>query len=254
MKKKQDHFLDSYNKNIPKPLVGFDRYNKDLPIYISNPLSQSDIDILKGIVEKNRETYSGNHQYTPKNEPEISRQTVDFDCPKHIKDIIDGYIKPLYKDAIEMSHYNYIDYDLKYSDGKSFPALPPHVDAAETPMTFNLMVGGNIDWDLYLDGKAYRLQTGDAIIFSSLNQVHWRPKRKWAPGEFVEIISFNYSPLDNWRFTGEPDPIDPRFFMLQRQRHTDKLNQRQEMISAWKIYNEDGLAIGIPTDKHGGLK
>jgi hypothetical protein len=121
-------------------------------------------------------------------------------------------------------------------------------------MTFNFRVGGNIDWELYVDGKPYSLEVGDAIIFSSLNQVHWRPKRYWDKEEFVEIISFNYSPLDNWRFTGEPDPIDPRFFPLQRQRHNDKLNQREEFIDAWRIYNEDGLRIGIPTDRHGGLK
>ncbi|MEY4335069.1 MAG: hypothetical protein RLZZ196_3819, partial [Bacteroidota bacterium] len=184
----------------------------------------------------------------------ISRQVIDFACPKDIEKKLDDIIKPLYQEEIGLCHYNYIDYNPKYGNGIYSPALPPHIDTAETPLTFNYQIGGNIDWEIFIEDKPYSLKTGDAIIFSSLNQVHWRPKRKWKQGEYVEILTMNWSPLTSWAFTGKIDPIDAVRFPDKLKEYTDNLGKRPEFQKAWSIYNKMGEEIGIPFDKHGELQ
>ena len=248
-------------------LVGFDKYTKNLPIYLESPLSIDEADRIRKIIELNRnrdvdyfklpgsqEEYRGRSKFDPRIMTHISRQVIDFSCPPDIEQKLDSIIKPLYKEDIKLCHYNYIDYNPKYGDGKFAPALPPHIDTAETPLTFNYQIGGNIDWEIFIEDKPYSLKTGDAIIFSSLNQVHWRPKRKWKDGDFVEILTMNWSPLTTWALTGKIDPIDPVRFPEKLKEYSEKLSQRPEFQKAWNIYNNMGQEIGIPFDKHGELE
>ena len=114
------------------------------------------------------------------------------------------------------------------------------------------MIGGNVhDWTLWIDDKEYELKENDAIVFSAVNQVHWRPKRKWKEGEFVEIVSFDYCPITNYRFTGEENPIDTFKYDEKRKAYTDSLSNTTEFKLAWEIYNRDGNRDGISYDKLG---
>lgn len=248
-------------------LVGFDKYNYDLPIYLENPLSDDEVFQIRSIIEHNRnrdvdyfklpgdqEEYRGKSKYDPRIMTHISRQVIDFKCPTAIEQKLDSIIKPIYKEDIKLCYYNYIDYNPKYGNGKFAPALPPHIDTAETPLTFNYQIGGNIDWEIFIEDKPYSLKTGDAIIFSSLNQVHWRPKRRWKQGDFVEILTMNWSPLTSWALTGKIDPLDAVMFPDRLKAYSESLSQRPEFQKAWTIYNEMGKEIGIPFDKHGELE
>ena len=155
----------------------------------------------------------------------MSRMLIEFDCPPEVEAVMDSYAKPVHQREIALCHYNYIDYNMKYGEGKYAPALPPHLDADENLVTFNYMIGGNVhDWTLWIDDKEYELKENDAIVFSAVNQVHWRPKRKWKEGEFVEIVSFDYCPITNYRFTGEENPIDPFKYAEKRKAYTNSLS------------------------------
>lgn len=246
-----------------KFLTGFDNYNKELPIYIERPFSDDQVARLTEIIESGKsrnskdrlvpgsqEQYNGTHRLDPKKIVHMSRLMLEFDCPKDLEETMDGYIKPLYKEDLSLCHYNYIDYDIKYGDGRYAPALPPHIDADENILTFNYMLGGNVDdWEVWIEDKAYDLKKGDAIIFSAVNHVHWRPKRKWKEGESVEIVSFDYCPPTNYRFTGQANPIDAFLFPEERKSYIDGLNMLPEFQVAWKIYGDMGLDSGIPLDK-----
>lgn len=246
-----------------KYLTGFEKYTKDLPIYVESPFSADQIDRLRNVIEINKaresedrlipgnqEQYNGTHRFDPKKIVHMSRLMLEFECPKDIQETMDGYLKPLYSEQLELCHYNYIDYNLKYGDGRYAPSLPPHIDADENILTFNYMLDGNIDdWEVWIADKPYDLKKGDAIIFSAVNHVHWRPKRKWKEGEFVEIVSFDYCPPTNYRFTGQANPIDSFQFPEARKAYIDGLNDLPEFQTAWKIYSEMGLDIGIPVDK-----
>lgn len=252
-----------------KFLTGFAEYNKELPIYIEKPFSDDQVKRLREVIEINRnrlksanyvpvpgsqEEYDGEHRFDPKLITHMSRLLIEFDCPKDIEDTMDLYCKPIHKGNIRLTHYNYIDYNLKYGSEKYAPALPPHLDADENLVTFNYQIGGNVDdWQLWVEDTPYDLKNGDAIIFSAVNQVHWRSKRKWRPGEYVEIVSFDYCPVTNYRWTGQDNPLDPHLFPEIREKYSSALNDRPEFIQAWTIYNEVGLKDGILEDDIAGF-
>jgi hypothetical protein len=252
---------------LHKYLTGFAKYNKELPLYVENPFTESQIKLLRDTIEANRnrvadyqvvpgdqEMYHGGSRYDPKKIVHMSRQLVEFDCPKEIEEIMDSYAKEFYSEEIKLCHYNYIKYDLEYGDNNYAPALPPHIDADENLVTFNFQIGANIDdWQLVVSGKHFDLKTNDAIVFSAVNQVHWRPKRKWKPGEFLEIVSFDYCPPTNYRFTGEDNPIDQFLNTEKRKNYVDSLNNHPEFQSAWRQYHEEGLEIGIPENENGAI-
>lgn len=247
---------------LHKFLTGFEKYNKDIPFYVKNPFTEAQVKLLRDTIEENRsrvaeyhavpgdqEFYHGESRFDPKKIVHMSRQLVEFICPKEIEEVMDSYAKTIYSGDIALCHYNYINYDIKYGDGKYAPALPPHLDADENLVTFNFQIGGNIDdWQLVVSGKHYDLKTNDAIVFSAVNQVHWRPKRKWKSGEFLEIVSFDYCPVTNYRFTGEDNPIDQMLFTEKRKAYVDSLNTHPEFISAWDQYAKEGDLAGIPSN------
>ena len=72
-----------------------------------------------------------------------------------------------------------------------------------------------------------------------------------AEGEFCEIISMDYCRTNSYRFTGELNPIDPEHFPDRRKQYLDELQSREDMMSAFKLWNDDGLKDGIETKSMG---
>ena len=251
-----------------KYLSGFDNFTKDLPIYVKNALSKNSIKQLRKIVEEsksqrelasiplpgNQEEFYSLDRFDPKIVSHMSRMIIEFECPEEIEKEMDAYCLPLSKEPVKLCHYNYLDYNPKYGNEKYYPSLPPHIDGENTIVTFNYCLDTNIDWDIYIDNKRYELKAGDAIIFSAINQVHWRPKREWQEGEFCEIVSFDYSPLDDWRFTNGDSPLNAKFYPEQVEAYTKDLESRKEFIDAWDMYNRLGEEIGLDSNSHGKLK
>jgi hypothetical protein len=234
-----------------KYLTDFSRYNKELPVYVEKPFSELEIaqlvnsidEILQKplaseIVPGDKEEFTSTAtRLEPRIMTHMSRLYTEFFCPKSVELVMDSYCKPLHKDEIRLAHYSYIDYNIKYGDGRYEPSLPPHIDTSENLVTFNYQLDGNIEWDLYIDNKPYELKTGDAIIFSAVNQVHWRPKRKWEEGDFLKIVSFDYCPLDDWALTGKLDPISPAMYPEKLNKYLEDLKTKKPYQDAWDMYN-----------------
>lgn len=234
-----------------KYLTGFDRYNKQLPIYVEKPFSDSQVQELHNAINDMRsrpmasevlpgdkeEFTSTTSRLDPRVMTHMSRMIIEFICPESIEETMNSLCKPIHQDEIKLAHYSYIDYNLKYGDGRYEPSLPPHIDSNENLVTFNYQLDGNIDWDIYIDNERYSLKTGDAIIFSAVNQVHWRPKRQWQEGDFLEIVTFDYSPPTDWAFTGEDDPIDPIKYPERLKEYLDDLSTKKPYQDAWNLYN-----------------
>ena len=247
-------------------LTDMSKYNKQLPIYVEKPFSDDQINRMVKIIDDllavepeyylvpgGQEEYRGQNWFDPKKVKHMSREMVEFEAPDDVEKTMDSYVKDIYSEEIKLCHYSYIDYDLRHGDGEYAPSLPPHIDNTNTLVTFNYMLDGNIDWDIYIDDNVYSLKKGDAIIFSAVNQTHFRPKRNWKEGEFVKILTFDYSPLDDWRFTKQEYPLDPV-------KHTDRVydylqavNKEPRMQATWNLYNSLGLEIGIPQELHGAI-
>lgn len=247
-------------------LTPMDKYKIDFPFYIDNLFNEKELQDLKNVIYKNKHeldpTYHGPNEkveevYTDRFRPKIikpmSRMLVEFEMPKHLENILDNIAKPTYDGDIALCHYNYIEYNKIYSDGKISPILPPHIDADENLVTINYCLDGNVEgWDLYVGTqedstqfKRYTLKKGQAIVFSAVNQIHWRPKRRFKDGEFLEIVSMDYCPITNYRFTNEENPIDPQKNNDLRVAYTNALNNRQDFKNAWQIYDNDGVQDGI---------
>jgi hypothetical protein len=188
-------------------------------------------------------------RFQPKYIEYMSRTLIEFLIPKKIEEQLDLIAKPLYKEDIALCHYNYIEYNRKYSNNKKSPSLEPHIDADENLVTINYQLDGNIDWDVVIDGKYYSLKNNQAIVFSAVNQVHWRPKRRFKEGEFLEIISMDWCPVNSYRFTGDHNPIDPIRYPEKRKEYIESLNSHPKFIEAWDQYELDGEKDGISKEE-----
>lgn len=255
-------------------LTGFDKYNKPLPFYVDNLFNEDQKNRIMSIIQENRKlepfvigdriedgyirTGTFKSRFQPKIAKNMSRVLIEFDMPEDCEAILDEIAKPLHKDPIALCHWNYIDYNLKYGYGDNSPALPPHLDADENLVTINYCPDTNIEWDLYVGNwndtgnfTRYTLGPGQTIVFSAVNQIHWRPKRKFKEGEFCEIISMDYCPVTSYRFNGEENPIDPEKYPDKRKEYLDKLQSRPDMQAAFKLWSEDGIKDGIPPESMG---
>ena len=249
-------------------LTGFDKYNKPLPFYVDNLFSDDQVLRMKSVIEENRKlepliigdrvedgyirTSNFISRFQPKIAKNMSRMLIEFDIPKDCEESMNKIVKPLYKEDIALCHYNYIDYNLKYGYGDNSPALPPHLDADNNLVTVNYCLDANVEWDLYIGNwedtgnfTKYSLSPGQTIIFSAVNQIHWRPKRKFKDGEFCEIISMDYSPMDSYRFLNGENPIDPEIYPDRRKKYLQTLQERPDMRAAFDLWNEDGILDGI---------
>jgi hypothetical protein len=253
---------------LHKYLTGFEKYNQPLPFYIDNLFTSDQDKKIRDLIETNREiepfiigdriedgyirTSEFRSRFQPKIAKNMSRTLIEFDTPEDCERRLDEIAKPLYNGDIALCHWNYIDYNLKYGYGDNSPALPPHLDADENLVTINYCPDTNIEWDLYVSNwndtsnfTKYSLSGGQTIVFSAVNQIHWRPKRKFKEGEFCEIISMDYCPTNSYRFTGDKNPIDPEHSPDVRKRYLDELQSRPDMQAAFKLWEEEGLRDGI---------
>jgi hypothetical protein len=265
---------DSAMAELHNYLTNFDKYTKSFPFYVDNLFSEDQISKIRYLLDENKKiepfvigdriedgyirTSEFKSRYQPKIAKNMSRTLIEFDMPEDCEKRLDEIAKPLYNGDIALCHWNYIDYNLSHGYGDNSPALPPHLDADENLVTINYCLDTNIEWDLYVSTdkdsskfEKYSLGAGQTIVFSAVNQIHWRPKRKFKQGEFCEIISMDYCPTNSYRFTGEDNPIDPEKYPSKRKEYLDKLQSRPDMQAAFKLWNDEGLAQGIDTRSMG---
>lgn len=259
---------------LHKYLSGYENYNRPLPFYIDDLFTDEQIKRLRYLIEENRKLESFiiadnvedgyirqsefKSRYQPKIPKNMSRMLIEFDMPEDCEKMLDSIAKPLHKKDIALCHWNYIDYNKIYGYGDNSPALPPHLDADENLVTINYCLDTNIEWDIYISDwdnsknfTRYTLRAGQAIIFSAVNQIHWRPKRRFADGEFCEIISMDYCPTTSYRFTGGTNPIDPEIYPDRRKAYLDELEMREDMMSAFEWWDNEGIQDDIPKESMG---
>lgn len=246
-------------------LNGSAKYTKQLPFYIDDLLTDDEDQQIKSLVQDNIQEFSAmvqsnneklteapSSRYIPKKVETMSRLLVEFDMPENILSKLDSIAKPLYEDDIALAHYIYIEYSKKHSDYKKDPTLSPHLDGDNNLVTINYCIDGNIDWDIYvadMDDQTrftkHTLKKGQAIVFSAINQVHWRPRRKFEDDEFLQIVSMDYCPVTNYIFTGQRNPIDPIYFPEKREAFSKEQYLTEPMQEAWKIYKDEATQLGL---------
>lgn len=89
-------------------------------------------------------------------------------------------------EAYQFSRYEKF---IKDNGEVSNPVLIPHYDGFPEPrFTFDYQIKSNTLWPLFVENKEFVLLDNQAVTFSGTHQIHWRSKKDFAPGEFVDMI------------------------------------------------------------------
>ena len=93
--------------------------------------------------------------------------------------------------ALELESISFTRYSLDY--GK--PDLPPHVDTRfkQPRLTFDIQLDGNTLWPIVVEGEKYTLKNNQALIFSGTHQVHWRERKSFNSGEYLDMLLCQFS-------------------------------------------------------------
>lgn len=121
--------------------------------------------------------------------------------PDSIMNKINSIVKENFDIPMEPINVCFARYSIDmYEDGSaSFPPrLFPHVDDAfhEPRLTLDFQIKSNISWPIIVEEREYILNDNQALTFSGTHQVHWRPHKKFAKGDFVDLIFAHYRAKD----------------------------------------------------------
>jgi len=124
----------------------------------------------------------------------LGRIRIDYEfdkiknLPESIKNKV-SHIANQISDTHSLFYFTYVEYNNTY--GK--PQLGPHKDETAFSLTINCQLESNTDWDLYVEGEAYKLKDNSALIMNVRDQDHWRPEKKFKEGEFIRMLFFHFN-------------------------------------------------------------
>lgn len=180
-------------------------------IVIENVLDQNEIDQIFDIVANTDKT---DFQET------LSQNMWHIELPENLIDKFTKIAESVAKERLILKEYNFSKYEKVTSNCKKFefnPILFPHVDNAfdKNRFTLDYQIRSNVDWDIVVDNweyvNTYRLKDNQGLTFSGTHQIHWRPKREFKDGEFLEAVFLHFEPMN---------PTEPS------QEHLDKMQER----------------------------
>ncbi len=152
-------------------------------VVVDNVLSQAEIDEIYKNLEKSYNSYIMER---------YGQQVSNFKMPESaiskiisICENISG-VSGLILEAYQFSRYE----KFTREDGStSEPKLVPHYDGFPEPrFTFDYQVRSNTLWPLLVEGKEFVLHDNQALTFSGTHQIHWRSKKRFYSGEFIDMI------------------------------------------------------------------
>ena len=117
--------------------------------------------------------------------------------PFHITKKVEDLVRDLYNidPSIEIESPNPLC--VEYSSEYGKPHLPPHYDTDSTDVIIDYQLSSNTDWPLGLNKELMPLQDNAAVIFNPNIHIHWRPHKKFQPGEYVRMIFFRFLNKNN---------------------------------------------------------
>jgi hypothetical protein len=117
-----------------------------------------------------------------------------------MKRIEEGIVKKLIEIANSFSHSS-LDYSsgvyVKYSSEYGFPNLPPHFDGDANDLIINYQISSNTSWDIGIDLETHVMEDNSALVFNPNKNIHWRPHKVFAEGEYVRMIFFRFQDVAN---------------------------------------------------------
>lgn len=102
-----------------------------------------------------------------------------------LADIISNFI---YLGDLELKGIDTVEYSSEFGE----PNLPPHYDGDNTEVIVNYQLKSNTNWGVGVDEQVFYIEDNTAIAFNPNEHIHWRPIKKFEPGEYVRMVFFRF--------------------------------------------------------------
>jgi len=173
------------------------RYEENNTV-IDNVLTQEEIDQIYENIE------SPYREYVME---KYGQKVSDFWMPESSLEKIIRYCEEISGiSGLKLEAYQYSRYEkFVMEDGTtSYPNLTPHFDTFEEPrFTFDYQMAGNTSWPIVVEGKEFTLENNQAVTFAGTHQIHWRPKKVFEEGEYIDMIFCHLSLPGNEKVSEE---------------------------------------------------
>lgn len=87
----------------------------------------------------------------------------------------------------------YVEYSNKYGQ----PNLPAHFDSDNNDLVFDYQLKSNTNWDFGVGTNIYPLTDNSCVVFNANEHIHWRPNKEFKDGEYLKMIFFRLSDINN---------------------------------------------------------
>lgn len=167
---------------------------KDFPnIIIKNVLEDKEIKEIFDIVSTtDNKTFQEN----------LSYHSWHIKLPDYIENKFLMHAEKISGSKLKLLEYNFSRYEkVEYNNKTYYPLLFPHTDEAFNGprVTLDYQIRSNIEWAIVVDDweniKEYSLMDNEILTFSGTHQIHWRPKRDFNHGDFLDAIFLHFEPV-----------------------------------------------------------
>lgn len=129
-----------------------------------------------------------------------------------------------------MSLWNYPEYPMKFV-GITFirwsnefkkdnedPFLGVHLDSNnDLGIILDYQLKSNTSWPIGIEKDVYHMSDNDMVYFYPTDQYHWRSKKKWQDGEYVDVIFFEFAAI------GKPRTVQDKAIVDEIESYRDSL-------------------------------
>ena len=162
------------------------------PIVLNNIFDEKDIKKIKKLINDNKKDFIFDNK----------AHRFDFQNPE-LENYFSKKLEPLAKqifndNTLKTTYVHYSMYNHPLSN------LIKHKDINACTYTIDFCLSANTPWGIWIEGKEYILQPGQAIVFMGEDQEHWRGPFPDPYDNVVEMIFFHFAPEDHWWFTKGP--------------------------------------------------
>ena len=179
-------FGEKKRRTLKMPTTSTNSTNKNNDVYIiDNLFSQEELDRTHSLLLP--ENLTPDQKSYP--DTELGRLYVEeFMVPESVSDRLLSLVRELTDSNLEMSGALYVKYSLEYGQ----PNLNPHFDGDRSNFIVDYQLGSNTIWPLGVNLDIYPLKDNQALLFNPNENIHWRPRKTFNSGEYVEMIFFRF--------------------------------------------------------------
>lgn len=169
---------------------------------INDLFSNTELDVLYAFINrivipiKDDGTYiydTGNGKEECAVSKDLGRIQSSSEVPKEVCDTLFKIARDTSSKELSCSGMTYVEYNKKYGT----PNLPPHFDGDQSEIIINYQISSNTSWDIGLNKDLYKIKNNSAIVFNPNKNIHWRPHKVFAEGEYVRMIFFRFQDVNN---------------------------------------------------------